>query len=299
MKKWINVVLIVVQLFYLLGCASEEVREEPKLLEKELSCTFNQLDGECRFFSSFLGERDKGNSYAICSVGTCSEGDCENGKGTLSFPAGSKLEGTFKKGKLNGEGSYEGCGSSYTGTFKDNLKDKGVLITEAKSNRDDDLIQYYDGSFQNEMRNGKGIYYSSRDSKDNRDRNIYEGSWKDDVKNGAFVVYSSFRGDFPLSEKGTVLKSVYDETKKITYVNDRDKEEVDQEERDRKYRAIQDAKDREEQRKQDLKQAQYEREQNARQQKYEAERNRAYQSCQATRSEYSPQCKDYNRRYGR
>ena len=80
----------------------------------------------------------------------------------------------------------------------------------------------------------KGIYYSSRDSKDNRDRNIYEGSWKDDVKNGAFVVYSSFRGDFPLSEKGTVLKSVYDGSEKITYVNDRNKEEMDQEERDRK-----------------------------------------------------------------
>ena len=244
MKKWINVVLIVVQLFYLLGCASEEVREEPKLLEKELSCTFNQLDGECRFFSSFLGERDKGNSYAICSVGTCSEGDCENGKGKLSFPAGSKLEGTFKKGKLNGEGFYEGCGSSYTGTFKDSLKEKGVLITKAKSNRDDDLIQYYDGSFQNEMRNGKGIYYSSRDSKDNRDRNIYEGSWKDDVKNGAFVVYSSFRGDFPLSEKGTVLKSVYDGSEKITYINDRDKVIVEQEERDRKYRAIEEEKER-------------------------------------------------------
>ena len=199
MGKWKGVILIIVlQLFYLLGCASEEVREEPKLVEKEVSCTFNQLDGECRVFSSFLGDREKGNSYSICTLGTCSEGNCENGKGTLSFPAGSKIEGTFKKGKINGAGFYEGCGSSYTGTFKDSLKDKGVLITEEYRVKDFSFNrQYYDGSFQNELRNGKGIYYSSRDSKDNIDRNIYEGSWKDDVKNGAFVVYSSFRGDFP------------------------------------------------------------------------------------------------------
>jgi len=301
MRIWINVLLIVLQIIYLVGCASEEVREEPKPVEKEVSCTFNQLDGECRIFSSFLGEREKGNSYSICSVGTCSEGDCENGKGTLSFPAGSKIEGTFKKGKINGAGFYEGCGSSYTGTFKDSLKDKGVLITKVKSNRDDELVQYYDGSFQNDMRNGKGIYYSSRDSKDNRDRNIYEGSWKDDVKNGAFVVYSvysSFR-DLPLSEKGTVLKSVYDGSEKITYINDRNKEEMDQEERDRKYRAIQEAREREEQKKQGARQAQYEREQRAREEKINAEYNRASAACNATRSQYSPQCVEFNRRFGR
>lgn len=298
MRKLKNVLpIIILQIIYLMGCASEEVREEPKLVEKEVSCTFNQLDGECRVFSSFLGDRDRGNSYSICTLGTCSEGDCENGKGTLSFPGGSKLEGTFKKGKLNGAGSYEGCGSNYTGTFKDSLKEKGVLIEKSKSNRGSELVQYYDGSFQNEMRNGKGIYYSSRDSNDSSDSNIYEGSWKDDIKNGQFVIYTNFKGDFPLSEKGTVLKTAYDGSKKLTYVNDRDKEIVDQEERDRKYRAIQEAKDREEQRKQDLKRAQYEREQNVRQQKYEAERNRAYHACKATRSEYSPQCKDYYGRY--
>ncbi len=341
MRKWRGIILInVLQLFYLLGCASEEVREPvPELVEKEVSCTFNQLDGECRVFSTFLGDREKGNSYSICTLGTCSEGNCENGKGTLSFPAGSKIEGTFKKGKLNAAGSYVGCGSNYTGTFKDNLKEKGVLIEKSKSNRGSYLVQYYDGSFQNEMRNGKGIYYSSRYARDNNDSNIYEGSWKDDVKNGIFVVYSNFNGDSPLSEKGAVLKSVYDGTEKITYINgidkviveqeERDRKEEDlkrkkiaeqeernrkeedlnrkkiaeQEERDRKYIAIKEAKEREEQReeerKQDLKRGQYEREQNARQQKYESERKRAYQACEATRSKYSPQCEDYNRRYER
>ena len=329
MRNWKGMLpIIVIQLLYLLGCESGEkrVRVEPKLVEKEVSCTFNQLDGECRVYDFILEDRQRSGAnnslvtfigvtntesggstageapsdsgemkvkepYSICSMGTCSDGDCENGKGILSFPRGSKIEGTFKKGKLNGTGSYEGCGSSYTGTFKDNLKDKGVLIIKTKLNRDRELIQYYDGLFQNEMRNGKGIYYSSSDS------NIYEGSWKDDVKNGAFVVYSNFRGDFPLSEKGAVMKTVYDGSKKITYVNDRDKEEVEQEERDRKYREIQDARMYEEERKQELRQAQYEREQKVRQKKYEAERNRAYQACQATRSRYSPQCEDFNRRY--
>ncbi len=278
MGKWKGVVLIfVIQIIYLFGCSSEKVKEEPKPVEKEVSCTFNQLDGECRVFSSFVGDQEWGNSYSICTLGTCSEGDCENGKGTLSYPGGSKLEGTFKKGKLNGAGSYEGCGSSYTGTFKDSLKGKGVLITKTKSNRDEDLVQYYDGSSQDEMRNGKGIYYSSSDS------NIYEGTWKDDVKNGTFVVYSNFRGDFPLSEKGTVLKTAYDGSKKVTYVNDRDKEEIDQEERDRKYQAIKEAKEREERRKQDIRKAQYEK-----------ERMRAYQACRkAVRSSISVRGWDY------
>ena len=200
--------IIVIQMINLWGCASEEVRE-PVPEVKQISCTFNQLDGECKEFSYFLEDRKQGHSHSICSMGTCSEGDCENGKGTLSFPGGSKIEGTFKKGMLNGAGSYEGCGSSYTGTFKDNLKEKGVLITlkiEDKSvprpARNYPEGQYYDGAFQNEMKNGKGIYYSDTNS----DIKIYEGTWKDDIKNGSFVVYSIAKNQFPISENGVVLK---------------------------------------------------------------------------------------------
>ena len=230
MRKMMGLLICVLQCIFLIGCASEEVKEEPKLVEKEVSCTINQLDGECRVFKSFIGDRENGDSYFICSIGTCSEGDCENGKGTLSFPAGSKLEGTFKKGKLNGKGSYEGCGGSYSGTFKDNLKEKGVEITREKLKSGGEYVTYYDGSYQNEMRNGKGIYYYSSSN----DSNIYEGNWKDGNQNGPFVVYSNFKGVFPISENGIVLKSSYEGFNKITYVNGYTKEEWDQEERERK-----------------------------------------------------------------
>ena len=215
MKKWINVVLIVVQLFYLLGCASEEVKEpETEVKVKEISCSFNQLDGECNGIFGYDYREYK--KFYTCSKGTCSEGDCENGQGTLSFPEGSKLIGNFKKGKLNGAGSYEGCGSRFTGIFKDNLKDKGVLVTEAKSYDGKNVIHYYDGKFQNEMRNGKGIYYSSEGKKNQ----IFEGNWQNGLKNGDFIVYRGFNGSFPISDKDLVLKSVYESSEKAKFTMD-------------------------------------------------------------------------------
>jgi hypothetical protein len=280
-------------IIFILGCASEELKE-PVADGVQFSCTLNQLDGECRFIGTRVGEGIYNNIYTICSMGTCSAGDCINGKGTLTYPAGSKLEGTFKKGILNGAGGFEGCGSSFTGIFKDNQKDKGILLTRVKK-YNAEIVQYYEGSFQNEMRNGKGIYYSSLNKWD--DKKIYDGIWKNDIKNGAFVVYSDFDGNFPISENGVVFKSSYSDTKKITYVNDRNKEEIDQEERDRKYQAIEDAKEKEENRKRAAREAEYERKQEAKQRKYEAEEERARRACEATKSEYSPQCKEYNRKY--
>ena len=106
------------------------------------------------------------------------------------------------------------------------MKEKGVLITNEKYYGDRNLIQYYDGLFQNEFRNGKGIYYSSRGTKGDIDSNIYEGLWKNNMKNGTFVVYSGLGGPFPLSDNGVIFKSQYSDSKKITYVEDRDKQEI-------------------------------------------------------------------------
>ena len=49
MRKWKGVILIfVIQIIYLLGCASDEVRQpEHEVKVAEISCSFNQLDGEC------------------------------------------------------------------------------------------------------------------------------------------------------------------------------------------------------------------------------------------------------------
>ena len=282
MGKWKGVILIIVlQLFYLLGCASEEVREtEPDV--KQISCTFNQLDGECRFFSSFLGERDKGNSYSICSVGTCSEGDCENGKGVITYPGGSILEGFFKDGKLNGAGSYKGCSGSFVGTFKNDFKEKGIFV--------------------------------SKDS-----NKIYEGTFKDELKSGNFNVYLDYNQQFPFAENGKVLDGVY--SKKITmpFIMDIDKNIYDSQEKQRKEEEARRKKDEEEDRKREaqrkIEQAKYEKEEQARSAQIQAEERKwqaevkqiensvnakrapvikAKKACEESRYEFSNECKAYD-----
>ena len=52
--------------------------------------------------------------------GKCIEGDCENGKGTMTWSSGMKYEGEFKDWTLNGQGTYtHPDGSKYEGTWKD------------------------------------------------------------------------------------------------------------------------------------------------------------------------------------
>ena len=202
MKKWINVVLIVVQIFYLLGCASEEVRETVPDV-KQISCTFNQLDGECKYFD---------NGTTLCSSGTCSEGDCTTGKGVITYPGGSKLEGIFKDGKLNGAGSYQGCSESFVGTFKNDFKEKGIFV--------------------------------SKDS-----NKIYEGTFKDELKSGNFNVYLDYNQQFPFAENGKIIAGVYSKKIIMPFIMDIDKNIYDSQEKDRKEFEARRKKEEEEDRK--------------------------------------------------
>ncbi len=271
MRKSLSLFLIIL----LLRCASEEVVRPKTEDVKNYYCIFNQLDGEC--------VNDSDDSF-FCSQGTCSSGDCKTGIGSITYPMGSLLKGTFKNGKLNGAGMYSGCGENFEGTFKDNLKVNGLWTIKTNANEESALDQYYEGQFQNEMINGKGIYYSVEDS-----TKIYEGIWNEGyVKNGSFTVYSGFTKNFPISEKGIILKSSYKSFKKVVYINDRDKEEIDQEEKYRKQEAIQQEKELKERKKQEA----YEK-------KYQADRSKAKKSCENTGSRYSPECVEYIRIYGR
>ena len=55
--------------------------------------------------------------------GECIEGDCENGKGTKTFPDGTKYVGEFKNGLREGQGTYTySDGGNYTGEWKDNKR---------------------------------------------------------------------------------------------------------------------------------------------------------------------------------
>jgi hypothetical protein len=52
--------------------------------------------------------------------GECTEGDCENGKGSKTFPDGTKYVGEFKNGRREGQGTYTFAnGNKYIGEWED------------------------------------------------------------------------------------------------------------------------------------------------------------------------------------
>ena len=54
------------------------------------------------------------------SDGTCIEGNCTNGHGTMTWANGDKYVGEFKDEKFNGQGIYTFAnGDEYVGEFKD------------------------------------------------------------------------------------------------------------------------------------------------------------------------------------
>ena len=281
--KLIGIVLIsVIQFIYLVGCATKEVKA-PVAEVKQISCTFNQFDGECKYFD---------NGTTLCSTGTCSEGNCITGKGVLTYPGGSKLEGIFKDGKLNGVGSYQGCSESYVGTFKNDFKDKGIFVS-------------------------------------NESNKIFEGTFKDELKTGNFNVYLDYNKQFPFVENGKVLVGVYSKKIAIQFIKDRDKIEYEREEAERKRiqrdeellqkereNEIKDLrkllKEREEERlreeveyrrKEEIENRKREKERleeekrvRAREKEYEIE-EKAKNDCIESRYKYSNECKNFEKKY--
>jgi hypothetical protein len=190
--KIIIIILQILFVFTLIGCSSEEVkRNEPKeitKLEPEItliSCEFNEIDEECQNFS---------NGSKTCNRGDCKEGDCTQGKGKKDFSGGSFIEGTFKKGLLNGVGTLSNCnGAKAEGIFKDGYLEKGT-ITDTDGN-------VYIGSLKNKLYDGKGKLLTSNGEQ-------YEGNWKNGKKNGKFSIVIS------------------DEKSSVTYQDDEDVIEI-------------------------------------------------------------------------
>jgi hypothetical protein len=144
----------------------------------------------------------------------CLAGECQNGQGTFAYPDGSKYDGQFVEGKLQGLGTwYFTNGDRYVGAFKNNFPNgKGVMYTadgvetkgewrdgeyvgtgESKSQRQGciegdcengdgkyvfrDATATYTGSFEESKPNGNGIVEYA-----NGDR--YEGEFEDGLFHG-------------------------------------------------------------------------------------------------------------------
>ncbi|MCP4254327.1 MAG: hypothetical protein GY775_13150 [Candidatus Scalindua sp.] len=119
--------------------------------------------------------------------GECTEGDCENGRGTMVYPDGTKYKGEFKAGRRSGQGTYTySDGGNYTGEWRDNLRHgKG---TDTFTNG-----VIYEGEWVLSKRHGQGKLTMP-------DLGTYEGEWKEDKKQGqgtfVFVEGDKYEGEW-------------------------------------------------------------------------------------------------------
>ena len=126
--------------------------------------------------------------------GECTEGDCENGRGTMVYPDGTKYKGTFKSGRRSGQGTYTySDGGSYTGEWQDNLRNgkgtdtfaNGVIYEgewklskrHGKGKLTMPDLGTYDGEWEEGKRHGQGTFIFAEGGK-------YEGGWANGMCNG-------------------------------------------------------------------------------------------------------------------
>ncbi|MFN3841402.1 MAG: MORN repeat-containing protein [Cyclobacteriaceae bacterium] len=104
-----------------------------------------------------------------------------SGKGILRFTSSKNGSVTYfgelAKGKANGEGfGYWKSGSSYEGTWKDNLRHGKGVFTWADGEK-------YEGEYLNDQRHGFGIYTAKAGR--------YEGQWLNDMRHGEGYLYEA------------------------------------------------------------------------------------------------------------
>jgi len=112
----------------------------------------------------------------------CVDGNCDNGNGTRLWKDSGYEKGTWKNGKLNGQGKQffgntsDFTGDTYNGEFKDDKYDgKGTY-------NDKSIGSTYVGDFKNGQANGIGIV--TFDSTSKFANQYYKGEWKDGKKEG-------------------------------------------------------------------------------------------------------------------
>ncbi len=126
-----------------------------------------------------------GSNHKKTSIKTtmkCTEGNCINGKGTMTHYNDDTMigtsSGTWKDGKLNGQGVLITVnGNKYVGEFKDFKQDgKGMLSINNK------II--YDGQWKEGKMSGKGKYTYTEGT-------YYVGDWIAGNRHGQGTLYNA------------------------------------------------------------------------------------------------------------
>lgn len=121
----------------LIGCKNP-VKTQPALqtqvtnTSKENDCLHqkeNDKAGVIRenfeYYNFYKLKKEEVKKYS----GTCTEGDCKNGKGKMTFPSGSFYEGDFKDGTFNGYGLAESCSLyRFEGEFINGFAKRGKSV---------------------------------------------------------------------------------------------------------------------------------------------------------------------------
>ncbi|MEM9918556.1 MAG: caspase family protein [Bacteroidota bacterium] len=126
----------------------------------------------------------------------CISGDCKEGEGVFAYADGSKFEGQFRSGRLDGWGTwYFPNGEKYIGAFKNNfMHGRGTLYAADGSKTSGDWVEgEYVGDGQSELgrvgcikgdcANGQGTYvYQDAAAK-------YIGSFRNNVAHGRGICH--------------------------------------------------------------------------------------------------------------
>lgn len=129
----------------------------------------------------------------------CISGDCKSGNGVFAYADGSKYEGNFREGELNGQGTwYFTNGDKYVGGFRDNYSHgQGTLYYADGTEMSGEWLEgEYKGDVQmtakegegcvtGNCENGQGTYiYKGAEAK-------YVGSFKNNLAEGEGVCFYS------------------------------------------------------------------------------------------------------------
>ena len=148
------------------GCAlTSEVKFQLELHAKRWVTVWCKL---CTTLQS-CGDKKQVEEKEI--MGECTEGDCRNGQGTLTYANAHKYQGEFKNGFQDGWGTKTWSnGNIYRGEWKNDKKEGQGTFTWANGNK-------YQGEFKNGHKEGQGTFTWANG-------NTYQGEFKNAHQEG-------------------------------------------------------------------------------------------------------------------